>query len=55
MLTGSEVRELAEGWFAALTALTDRAARMAPQAPGALLSAELDADELDELAAGLDG
>lgn len=55
VLTGTEVRELAEGWFAALTALTDRAARTAPAAPGTLLSAELDADELDELAAGLDG
>ncbi|WP_406166222.1 amino acid adenylation domain-containing protein [Streptomyces canus] len=55
VLTESEVRELAEAWFAALTALADRAARMAPEAPGALLSAELDADELDELAAGLDG
>ncbi|MDH6492446.1 non-ribosomal peptide synthetase [Streptomyces sp. SAI-127] len=55
VLTESEVRELAGAWFAALTALTDRAARMAPQAPGALLSAELDADELDELAAGLEG
>nr|WP_275424798.1 non-ribosomal peptide synthetase [Streptomyces sp. SID13726] len=58
VLTEPEVRELAEAWFAALTALTDRAARTAPAAPaapGALLSAELDADELDELAAGLDG
>ncbi|MFF4054731.1 amino acid adenylation domain-containing protein [Streptomyces sp. NPDC001668] len=55
VLTETEARELAEAWFAALTALTDRAARTGPAAPGALLSAQLEADELDELAAGLDG
>ncbi|MEU9166475.1 amino acid adenylation domain-containing protein [Streptomyces sp. NPDC048420] len=55
LFTEPEVRELAEAWFAALTALTDRATRTAPAAPGDLLSAQLDADELDELAVGLDG
>ncbi|MFC9679242.1 amino acid adenylation domain-containing protein [Streptomyces sp. NPDC056948] len=51
VLTEPEVRALAESWFAALTAL---AARVARTASGMSLRG-LDQDELDELAAGLDG
>ncbi|MFB6849850.1 amino acid adenylation domain-containing protein [Streptomyces sp. NPDC056373] len=49
VLTEQEVRELAEAWFTALTALASRAAESA----GASVRG-LSGDELDELTAGLD-
>nr|WP_037679926.1 non-ribosomal peptide synthetase [Streptomyces griseus] len=52
VLTEADVRALADGWYSALTALAARAAR----APGADPDTDaLTQDELDELAAGLDG
>jgi hypothetical protein len=51
VLTEPEVRALAESWFAALTALATRVDR---SASGMSLRG-LEQDELDELAAGLDG
>ncbi|MFD3618489.1 condensation domain-containing protein [Streptomyces sp. NPDC058676] len=48
VLTEPEVRALADSWFAALTALVVRADGAAPLT-------DLSQDELDELAAGLDG
>ncbi len=50
VLTEPEVRALAESWFAALTALTGRAGHGFGMSPAGLTP-----DELDELAAGLDG
>ncbi|TLS44251.1 amino acid adenylation domain-containing protein [Streptomyces montanus] len=52
VLTETEVRTLAESWFAALGALATRAGH----SPGTEVSlTALPQDELDELAAGLDG
>ncbi|RAY16066.1 non-ribosomal peptide synthetase [Actinomadura craniellae] len=57
LLDEDTVRDLAEGWFAALAALTDHAAR--PGAGGLTPSdvplAGLDQDELDDLAAAVPG
>ncbi|MFI5800203.1 amino acid adenylation domain-containing protein [Streptomyces sp. NPDC051677] len=57
VLTEPEVRALAESWFAALTALVRRTGDGGGSGPsGAGMSvAGLSRDELDELAAGLDG
>ncbi|WP_053745456.1 non-ribosomal peptide synthetase [Streptomyces sp. NRRL WC-3618] len=52
VLTEPEVRALAESWFAALTALVSRTG---DGTGGGLSVAGLSRDELDELAAGLDG
>jgi non-ribosomal peptide synthase protein (TIGR01720 family) len=55
VLTEGEVRELAEDWFAALGALAVRAEQTAGAAAAVLDQDDLSQDELDELAAGLDG
>jgi non-ribosomal peptide synthase protein (TIGR01720 family) len=54
VLTEPEVRSLAESWFAALTALVSRTGGSARAGSG-MSVAGLSLDELDELAAGLDG
>ncbi|KMS75296.1 hypothetical protein ACM01_09890 [Streptomyces viridochromogenes] len=53
VLTEAEVRDLADAWFVALAALAERAASGARAVPPT--DDELSLDELDELAAGLDG
>ncbi|MFE7275304.1 amino acid adenylation domain-containing protein [Streptomyces sp. NPDC057623] len=53
VLAEAEVRDLADAWFVALAALAERAARAARAVPPT--DDELSQDELDELAAGLDG
>ncbi|ELP62044.1 non-ribosomal peptide synthetase [Streptomyces turgidiscabies] len=56
VLTEPEARTLAESWFTALTALVSRTSGSAGSGSGSGLTvAGLSLDELDELAAGLDG